>query len=134
MNKKFSLLNQFGSVLSFAIELESSLAEYYNNASAENTSFQEELSNRSKASLKRKKNLERSRRENITEITLEPIEGLDAANYILDFSDMTLQVINNNEELATKFYEDAGPKLNVLESRRIFKRCHKEHNNLVKLE
>lgn len=134
MSKKNILLNQFGSVLSFAIELERLLAEYYEIATGKNVNFQQELSTRSKASLKRMKNLERSRRENITEITLEPIEGLDTSNYILDFSDMTLQVINNNEKLVTKYYEDAGPKLNVLESRRIFKRCHKEHNNLVKLE
>ena len=134
MSNKNIKLNQFGSVLTYAIELESLLAEYYDNAAKNNENYLSELGTRSKASLKRKKNLERSRRENITEITLEPIEGLETANYVIDTTKMDLETINNNEKIVVKFYGDAGPKLNVLESQRLFKRCHKEHNNLNNLE
>ncbi|MHA2249749.1 MAG: hypothetical protein ACXAD7_05275 [Candidatus Kariarchaeaceae archaeon] len=126
-------LNQFGSVLTYAIELENSLAEYYRKAVENNQSHQDELNLRSKASLKRKKKLERSRRENVTEITLEPIEGLDKNNYILNVEKYSPDVINSNEEVMVRFFTDAGPKLNVLESRRLFKRCHKEHSNLKNL-
>lgn len=133
LNKNIKL-NQFGSVLTYAIGLESLLAEYYENAGKNNESYQSEFGTRSKASLKRKKNLERSRRENVTEITLEPIEGLDTANYLIDTTKIDLDTINNNEMIVVKFYEDAGPKLNVLESKRLFKRCHKEHSNLNNLE
>lgn len=134
MSNRNIKLNQFGSVLTYAIELERLLAEYYDNAAKNNESYQSEFGTRSKASLKRKKNLERSRRENVTEITLEPIEGLDTANYLIDTTKIDLDTINNNEMIVVKFYEDAGPKLNVLESKRLFKRCHKEHSNLNNLE
>lgn len=134
MSNRIIKLNQFGSVLTYAIELERLLAEYYDNAAKNNESYQSEFGTRSKASLKRKKNLERSRRENVTEITLEPIEGLDTANYLIDTTKIDLDTINNNEMIVVKFYEDAGPKLNVLESKRLFKRCHKEHSNLNNLE
>ena len=133
MINKNTLLNQFGSVLSYAIELEGLLAEYYGKAAKTNDKYQTEFGTRSQASLKRKKKLERSRRENITEIILEPIEDLDASDYVLD-AKMDLETINNNEKIVIKFYADAGPKLNVLESQRLFKRCHKEHNNLINLE
>lgn len=125
-------LNQFGAVMKFAIDLESDLAEYYENSKlSENHQAQkEEFSSRAKASLKRKKNIERSRRENVTEITLEPIEGLQVADYQLNLLDFSVEGINNNEAIAIKFFSEAGPKINVLETRRVFKRCLKEHSNL----
>ncbi|OLS26748.1 MAG: hypothetical protein HeimC2_14050 [Candidatus Heimdallarchaeota archaeon LC_2] len=125
-------LNQFGSVMKFAIDLESDLAEYYQNSklSGNQQVYKEEFAIRVTASLKRKKNIERSRRENVTEITLEPIEGLNSDDYKLNFSDFSVDGINKNEEIAIKFFSEAGPKINVLETRRVFKRCLKEHSNL----
>jgi hypothetical protein len=127
-------LNQFGAVLSFAINIEKILVEYYESARGKNQEYLSELEQRRDASQKRVKKLERSRRENVTEITLEPIEGLDASNYRLDVSSFDFGIINSNEEIMIKFYTEAGPKLNVLESRRLFKRCLKEYNNLQRLE
>ena len=128
-------LNQFGAVMKFAIDLESNLAEYYENSniSENNQAHKEEFTSRVKASLKRKKNLERSRRENVTEITLEPIEGLQVDDYKFNFEDFSVEGVNKNEEIAIKFFSEAGPKINVLETRRVFKRCLKEHSNLNKL-
>ncbi|MCE7737196.1 MAG: hypothetical protein GPJ54_20075 [Candidatus Heimdallarchaeota archaeon] len=125
-------LNQFGAVMKFAIDLESDLAEYYENSklSENHQAYIEEFAIRVKASLKRKKNIERSRRENVTEITLEPIEGLKSDDYKLNLSDFSVDGINKNEEIAIKFFSEAGPKINVLETRRVFKRCLKEHSNL----
>lgn len=128
-------LNQFGAVMKFAIDLESNLAEYYQNTnlSENHQALNAEFSSRATGSLKRKKNLERSRRENVTEITLEPIEGLYANDYELNLEDFSIEGINRNKEITMKFYSEAGPKINVLETRRVFKRCLKEHSNLGNL-
>ncbi|MHA2029363.1 MAG: hypothetical protein ACW99Q_08225 [Candidatus Kariarchaeaceae archaeon] len=121
--------------MKFAIDLESNLAEYYQNTnlSENHQALTTEFTSRANGSLKRKKNLERSRRENVTEITLEPIEGLYASEYELNLEDFSIDGINKNEEVVVKFYSDAGPKINVLETRRVFKRCLKEHSNFSKL-
>jgi hypothetical protein len=127
-------LTQFGSILSFAILLEEKLVGFYTNlASKENGILSEEFSIRAKACVKRKQRLERSRRENITEITLEPIEGLDESNYRMDLSGKSLQDIDAIEKQIITFYFDVTPKINVLEARRVLKRCQNEHNNLKKL-
>ena len=127
-------LTQFGSILSFAILLEEKLVGFYTNlASKENGILSEEFSKRAKACVKRKQRLERSRRENITEITLEPIEGLDESNYKLNLSGKSPQDIDEMEKRVITFYFDVTPKINVLETRRALKRCQKEHNNLKNL-
>ena len=127
-------LTQFGSILSFAILLEEKLVGFYTNlASKENGILSEEFSKRAKACVKRKQRLERSRRENITEITLEPIEGLDESNYRMDLSGKSLQDIDVIEKQIVTFYFDVTPKINVLETRRVLKRCHNEHKKLKKL-
>lgn len=123
-------LTQFGSVLSFAIDLEEQLSNFYTNAIIK---FAEQYSlifnERISASNKRKSKLEKSRRENVTEMTLEPINGLHSEDYKLDVNLFTLENINSLEEIITKFYAEAGPKLNVLESQRLFRRCFKEHKS-----
>ncbi len=130
---KYVSLTQFGSILTFAANLEGQLAKYYEEASKDAGIHTEEFSRRAKACIKRKRRLERSRRENVTEITLEPIEGLDASNYNLDLATSSPLVIDANEKCIIRFYSDVTPKINVLESRRVLKRCQKEHNHLRKL-
>lgn len=126
-------LNQFGAVFTFAITTENELLEYYSNMSSDELS-DESLSRRISGTNKRIKNLERSRRENVTEITLEPIEGLHAENYGLKTDDSSQNSIKHNHEVLSKFYSDAGPKLNVRESSRLFLKLAKEHNSLLTLE
>lgn len=126
-------LTQFGSIMTFAANLEKRLAIFYEEASKESGIHSEEFSRRAKACIKRKRRLERSRKENVTEITLEPIEGLDAANYKLDFANNFPLTINEIEKRIIRFYSDVTPKINVLEARRVLNRCQKEHNNLIVL-
>ena len=127
-------LTQFGSILSYAILLEEKLERFYKDlASKENGILSKEFSIRAKACVKRKQRLERSRRENITEITLEPIEGLDENKYLLNLSSKSLQDLDTNEKQIITFYFDVTPKINILETRRVLKRCQKEHNNLKNL-
>jgi len=111
-------LKQFGAVLSFAIKLEGKLSKYYEEAVPKlEGHHSQELLERSKKANKRKKKIERSRR-----------------NYSINFDDYSIESINTIEKTLTKFYIDAGPKINVLETRRVFKKCYEEHNNLNKLE
>ena len=117
-----SSLNTFGSILTHAIQLEASLSEYYtsmNNA------------DRAKASDKRRKKLERVRRENVLEITLEPIEGLNEADYTLDLGDTSAAGRAAVEKTASRFYSDVAPKINVRQAQRALERCGKEHAALA---
>ncbi len=126
-------LTQFGSVISYAIKLETRIAEFYGKNSKDGGIHSEELNRRAQACLIRKRKLEQSRRLNVTEIILESIEGLNETDYQLGWTTATSEAINFIEETASRFYGDAAPKINVLESHRIFERFRKEHSSLTSL-
>lgn len=126
-------LNQFGAVMTFAVELEEALAAFYTAAAAALPDHAEELRKRSGEARKRSQKLQRSRRNDITEITLEPIEGLAAADYALDTSSYSPASIDALERNAARFYADAAPKINVREARRLLERCQQEHNSQTTL-
>ncbi len=111
-------LNTFGAVFTFAIELETRLSAYYSGMGD---------SDLAKAADKRRKKLERVRRENVVEITLEPIAGLSADNYALDLSDGSEVGQAAAVRTAAQFYRDAAPKINVRAAQRALERCGKEH-------
>ena len=117
-----SSLNTFGAILSYAIGLESRLNDYYRKLGD---------ADRAKAADKRRKKLERARRENVVEITLEPIEGLDEADYALDLADDSAAGQAAAEGLLAKFYRDVAPKINVRAAQRALERCGKEHAQFV---
>jgi hypothetical protein len=113
-----SSLNSFGAVFAFAIDLETKLRDYY--LSAGDSAVAAECD-------KRRVNLERVRRENVTEIKLEAIEGLDEENYALTLTDTSEVGQRANHAAAARFYEQAAPKLNVREAQRALERCAKQH-------
>lgn len=115
-------LNAFGAILTFAIDLESHLRDYYTAAG---------MNDRAADADKRRANLERVRRENVTEIKLEPIEGLDADVYTLNLNDSSAEVVRANEATAAQFYNDVAPKINVREAQRALERCAKQHGVLA---
>jgi len=117
-----SSLNTFGAILSHAIGLESRLNAYYIRAGQ---------TERAAAADKRRKKLERVRRENVVEITLEPIEGLDEANYVFDLDDSSAGGQSAAEQLAARFYQDVAPKINVRTAQRALERCGQEHARLA---
>ncbi len=117
-----SSLNTFGAILTHAIDLEASLRDYYDGLGNQD---------RSKASDKRRKKLERVRRENVVEITLEPIEGLDEADYAVDLDDTSTDGQTTIEQIATQFYQDVAPKINVRQAQRALEKCGKEHAALI---
>lgn len=111
-------LNTFGAVFTFAIELEAQLSAYYSGIGEAALA---------QAAEKRRKKLERVRRENVVEITLEPISGLDAADYALDLSDGAAAGQSAAAGTAAQFYRDAAPKINVRAAQRALERCGREH-------
>lgn len=117
-----SSLNTFGAILTHAINLETRLRDYYEGLG--NSDY-------SKAADKRRKKLERVRRENVVEITLEPIEGLDEADYALNLEDTSKEGQVAVELVASKFYQDVAPKINVRQAQRALEKCGKEHTKLV---
>ena len=107
-----SSLTTFGAVMTFAIQLEESLQALYDGVGRADDA---------RKAARRKDKLERVRRENIVEITLEQIEGLSDADYALNG-------LNAAEAAAVvaRFYADAAPKINVLQARRALERCRQE--------
>ena len=88
-------LNTFGAILSHAIELESQLSDFYSGIG--------DIA-KAKTADKRRKKLERVRQENVVEITLEPIEGLEAADYALDLRDASESGQAAAAKVAARFY------------------------------
>lgn len=104
-------LNSFGSVLTFAIALETQLRDLHSGAGHAALAD---------AADKNRQKLERVRRENVVEITLEPISGLNAADYALGEAAQA-------EGIAAKFYADVAPKINVKAAQRALEQIGKGH-------
>lgn len=115
-------LNSFGAILTFAIELETRLRDYYQAAGD---------SSRAADADKRRQNMERVRRENVTEIKLEPIQGLDEADYPLDLEDTSPAGQKAVEQIAARFYTDVAPHINVREAQRALERAARQHGELA---
>jgi len=115
-------LNSFGSILTFAIEMETRIRDYYEAAAD---------ADRAAEANKRRINLERVRRENVTEIKLEPIEGLHDDDYALELADTSAAGQKAVEATAAHFYADVAPKLNVREAQRVLERYARQHQELA---
>jgi len=115
-------LNTFGAIMTFAIDLESRLFDYYKEAGNEE---------RAREADKRRSKLERVRRESVLEITLEAIDGLHEANYDLDLNDVSTVEQGVAEKTAARFYADVAPKINVREAQRALEKIGKEHAALA---
>ena len=113
-----SSLNTFGAILTYAIEQEAHLSDYYKKAgNAEQAA----------AANKRKGKLERARSLYVLEITLEPIEGLDEANYTLNLDDTSTAGQKAVAATAARFYSEVAPSINVRDAQRILEKCGKEY-------
>jgi hypothetical protein len=115
-------LNTFGAILTYAIELEGKLHDYYQAVGN---------GERAREADKRRAKLERVRRETVLEITLEAIDGLNEANYALNTADTSAAGQKVAEQVAARFYADVAPKINVREAQRALERAGKEHAALA---
>ena len=116
-------LGTFGAIMKFALEVENEVTSFYESAS-ENVKDQNLsglFSNLSSRGQKRVKTLERVRRENVTEMILEPIIGLNSDTYKPDTTipegsdDNTVQKIAAEiEKNLHAFYNQAAAKIEFL--------------------
>ena len=134
-------LGTFGAVMKFAMQLEASALSYYetnlNRATNPDLSgliikIKTKVENRSKL-------LERVRRENVTEMILEPIVGLESEDYSLDtnvpetaddrsFTEITIAL----EETRQSFFETRSEKIEFLiEAASAFERLADENGDWV---
>jgi hypothetical protein len=76
-------LATFGAVLTFAIDFEARLGALYTALGASIPAMAAEMAQGAAACARRGTLLERVRRENVTEMILEPIHGYDSNDYVL---------------------------------------------------
>jgi hypothetical protein len=114
-----SSLNTFGAVMTFAIDLETRLRDFYQAAGD---------TARAAEADRRRANFERVRRENVTEIKLEPIEGLSETDYAFDPADTSAAGRAAAEAAAARFFSDAAPRINVREAQRALERAARQHS------
>ena len=113
-------LKNFGGVLDFAIQVENDDALFLQQAekSVQNQETRDLLERFIRENTKNAKTLTRARQENVTEMILEPIQGLEAAEYQVETADPgpmkesdILQTISQLEDRAFRFYQEAAQRM-----------------------
>ena len=130
-------LENFGSILNFAEELESQDQEFYeavadNPACAEHKALFEQFATDAKKNVK---TVQRTRRENVTEMILEPIKDFVRAPYCEECQaapNMTVEDALDSakrlEDRAVRYYTEAAAKIKALpEVARALKLLGKKH-------
>jgi rubrerythrin len=131
-------LENFGSILNFAEELESQDQEFYeavagNPACGEHKQMFELFAANAKKNVK---TVQRTRRENVTEMILEPIRGFVRAPFCevcQAAPDMTVEdaltTARRLEDRAVRYYTEAAARIKALpEVARALKLLGKKHN------
>ena len=116
-------LGTFGVILKFAMEIEQESINFYESASSvvKDEKLLDHFQDLQKRGMKRIKTLERVRRENVTEMILEPIIGLNSDNYKLateissgaeetDIQELAVSI----EKKLLEFYSHAAVKVDFL--------------------
>jgi rubrerythrin len=131
-------LENFGSILNFAEEVESQDQEFYeavagNPACSDHKQMFEQFAADAQKNLK---TVQRTRRENVTEMILEPIKDFVRAPYCevcQAAPDMTVEdalaAAGRLEDRAVRYYTEAAAKIKALpEVARALKLLGKKHN------
>ncbi len=122
-------LNSYGAIMSFAIELEGKLERYYESVAGFDDAFVDYAARYAK----RKQRMTQVRQEYVTEMVLEPISGLNIADYEQNASETpmdraaALAKAIRLEANAQKFYVESSAKLNVTEAIRTFQKFGQEN-------
>ena len=142
MTIEFPELNSFGNVLKFAAALEQKVADYARRAEDldDFPGQRELLSSCAKKHERRLAQLERIRRERLNEMVLQPIYGLNGADYVesadlpggSDVGSLISRLVHAEESTA-RFYTDAADvAANVLTGvERTFKKLAKESRSFA---
>ncbi len=129
-------LGTAGAVLAFAIKLEGRSAEFYEEAAslAKDSATKEVFLTLAEAKGRRKKLVEKSRREYVNEMLLEPIEGLDGSDYLVetelssktDYS-AAWRLGMELEENSRRFYLDAAELFTLPQLARVLRKLGQEN-------
>jgi hypothetical protein len=137
-------LTTFGAIMGFAAEITGQTAEIYKalGQKAKDLGLREVLQSLSVEGGKNHSLMEKTRRENVTEMILEPITGLHQEGYEIDLK-VTDQMGDADllkaalafEEREKKFFNDVSSKIPLPEVARIFRKmAQKKQENLEKLQ
>ena len=134
-------LKNFGGVLDFAIQLENQNASFLQDAlnNPETNDCQDTLERFLNENKKNSKTLSRARQENVTEMILEPIQGLEEQSYQAEEIDpkqlnkqQVLEKIKEREDKSLDFYENAAERLKpVSDVASTFKRLAKKRRTRI---
>jgi len=128
-------LGTFGAILTFALELEERLTNFFAAAAKQaGGEAAEVFSDLAQAGGKRLKALERTRRENVAEMILEPITGFCSEDYPCD-TEVTsgadraalIKKALELEKTAAQYYTTASQKVSVPEVARILSKMAGQH-------
>ena len=116
-------LGTFGAIIKFALDIETEVGNFYQTASdlAKDEKLGSIFADLVVRGQKRTKTLERVRRENVTEMILEPILEFDSDSYSIvteiseGINDADLRVLSTNiESTLLEFYTAAATKIDFL--------------------
>jgi len=128
-------LSTFGAIFKLAIELEKEALAYYERAaqSGAPAPLQETLTALARAHKKRQQAAEQMRREQVTEMILEPIYGLHEEDFAVDLSAPGWQKAPELESKIHAFYAAAAGKVSIPEVARRFRKLADESTRLEEL-
>jgi len=137
-------LTTFGAIMGFAGEITGQTAGIYETLGqkAKDLGLREVLQALSAEGGRNHSLMEKTRRENVTEMILEPITGLYQEDYKIDLK-VTDQMADPDllkaalalEEREKKFFDDVSSKVPLPEVARIFRKmAHRKQENLTKLQ
>ena len=137
-------LSTFGAIMGFAAEMVGRSVEVYRVAvsKAKNPVLRETLQALFAEEEKNHSLMEQTRRENVTEMILEPISGFNRSDYEAEVK-MTDRAEDTDllkgalalEEKEQRFFHDASGKVPLPEVARIFRKvAQKKEKNLAKLK
>lgn len=124
---RFPEVTTLGSMFGFALALEEA-GEALVKSQANETAAKIAETHR-----KRRRLLEEARREKLNEVTLEPISGFVAGQYLITADEPSLAVLREFEANLTSFYRDAAllAKNIAPEIAKLFERFAKESQGFV---
>ncbi len=137
-------LTTFGAIMGFAAEVVGQTEGAYKTLvqKATNAVLRETLQSLLNEAGKNHSLMEQTRRENVTEMILEPIAGLNQEDYRIDWnlldSGKEVDLLNAAlmlEMREKKFFQEASSKMPLPEAARIFRRiAQRKQDNIAKLK
>jgi rubrerythrin len=129
-------LGTLGAVLAFAVKLEGQGAEFYDKVAslAKDPPASEVFRFLAEAKRKRKKRVERGRREYVNEMLLEPIVGLNTSDYLVETEvsskndyDTAWRLATELEKSTQRLYLDAAELITLPQLARVLKKLGQEN-------